>query len=59
MPWRWSLGAAQAAAFSHIAVSKALTIIGMFMPKFGLMPFFATDTFTGGLATAWLSAWLP
>ncbi len=28
------------AAFNHMAVSKALLIIGMFMPKLGLAPFF-------------------
>lgn len=37
------------AAVSQAAVSKALLIIGMFIPKFGLVPFFGT-TFTGGLA---------
>jgi hypothetical protein len=31
-------------------VSNALLIIGMFMPKFGLVPFFGTATFTAGLA---------
>jgi hypothetical protein len=39
----------QAAARSHAAVSKALTIIGMFMPKLGLTPFFVTATLTAGL----------
>ena len=39
----------QAAAFNHTAVSKALTIIGMFMPKFGLTPLLGTATFTAGL----------
>ncbi len=28
------------AAVSHMAVSKALLISGMFMPKFGMVPFF-------------------
>ena len=37
------------AALSHAAVSKALLIIGMFMPKLGLVPFLGTD-FTAGLA---------
>ena len=37
------------AALSHAAVSKALLIIGMFMPKLGLVPFLGT-TFTAGLA---------
>jgi hypothetical protein len=35
------------AAFSQAAVSKALFIIGRFMPKFGLTPFFGT-TFGAG-----------
>jgi hypothetical protein len=34
---------------SHIDVSKALHIIGMFMPKLGLVPFFGTAT----LAAPW------
>ena len=42
---------AQAAAGSQAAVSKALTIFGMFIPKFGLAPFFDTATLTAGLAT--------
>ncbi len=37
------------AATSQLAVSNALLIIGMFMPKFGLVPFFGT-TLTAGLA---------
>ena len=40
---------------SHAAVSKALHIIGMFMPKLGLPPAFVTDTFAAGL-TAVLGA---
>ncbi|MBL8347245.1 MAG: hypothetical protein JNN03_17525 [Rubrivivax sp.] len=36
---------------SHTAVSKALTIIGMFMPKFGFTPLLGTATFAGGLTT--------
>jgi flagellar biosynthesis component FlhA len=39
------------AALSQAAVSKALLIIGMFMPKLGLVPFLGT-TFTAGLAAA-------
>jgi len=39
----------QAAALSHTAVSNALTIIGMFMPKFGLAPFLGIATFAAGL----------
>lgn len=38
------------AALSHIAVSKALHIIGMFIPKFGLTPLFAL-TFVAGLVS--------
>jgi membrane protein YqaA with SNARE-associated domain len=38
-----------AAAFNQADVSNALTIIGMFMPKFGLTPFLGTATFTAGL----------
>jgi hypothetical protein len=37
------------AAFNQAAVSKALLIIGMFMPKFGLVPFLGT-TLTACLA---------
>ena len=40
------------AAVSHIAVSKALLIIGMFIPKFGLTPFLAADL-AAGLAASW------
>ncbi len=35
---------------SQAAVSNALLIIGMFMPKLGLAPFFGTATFAAGLA---------
>ena len=49
--WFQPSGADQA-AFSHIAVSKALLIIGMFMPKFGLVPFLGT-TFTALTVFAW------
>ena len=38
-----------------MAVSKALLIIGMFMPKLGLVPFLGT-TFTAGL-TAVVVVW--
>jgi hypothetical protein len=38
------------AAFSHIAVSNALLISGMFMPKLGLTEFFAL--FAAGLAAS-------
>ena len=44
------------AAFSQAAVSKALHIIGMFMPKLGLVPFFGTATFGAGLALLPLGA---
>jgi hypothetical protein len=33
-------------------VSKALLIIGMFMPKLGLAPFFGTATLAGALGGA-------
>jgi hypothetical protein len=44
------------AAFSQAAVSKALLIIGMFMPKLGLMPFLGTVTLAGCF-TAMLLFW--
>ena len=40
------------AAFRHAAVSKALLIKGMFMPKLGLVPFLGT-TFTALTVFAW------
>jgi len=40
------------AALSQAAVSKALLIIGMFMPKFGLVPFLGTATLGAGLEAA-------
>lgn len=40
------------AARSHAAVSKALHIIGMFMPKLGLVPFLGT-TFVALTVFAW------
>ena len=44
------------AAFNHIAVSNALHIIGMFIPKFALAAFFEVD-FTGLLsATFWATS---
>jgi hypothetical protein len=45
------------AALSHAAVSKALHIMGMLVPKFGLNPFFDTATLGGGFAAIVLSAW--
>jgi hypothetical protein len=39
------------AALNQAAVSNALLIIGMFMPKLGLVPFFGT-TLTAGLTVA-------
>ena len=45
-------GARYAAAFNHTAVSNALTIIGMFMPKFGLTPLLGTGALGGALAGA-------
>ncbi len=38
------------AALSQAAVSKALLIIGMFIPKFGFTPFFAAAGFAAGVA---------
>jgi hypothetical protein len=35
------------AAFNHIAVSNALLIIGMFMPKLGLVPALALALLAG------------
>ncbi len=49
-PSRASESARRHAAFSHIAVSKALLIIGMFMPKLALAAFFAA----GLPATFWV-----
>jgi hypothetical protein len=43
------------AALSHIAVSNALLIIGMFMPKFGFTPFFDT-AFGAGFSAAGASS---
>jgi len=43
------------AAFNHAAVSKALLIKGMFMPKLGLVPFLGT-TFTALTALAWATS---
>ena len=40
------------AAFNQAAVSKALLIIGMFMPKLGLVPFFGTTLAAGFTAGA-------
>ena len=50
-PPRARCQAIQAAARSQAAVSKALVIFGMFMPKLGLVPFLGT-TFAAGLAAA-------
>lgn len=44
------------AALSQAAVSNALHIIGMFMPKLGLMPFFETATLGAGLTALVLGA---
>jgi len=43
------------AAFSHIAVSKALLIIGMFMPKLLFAAFFAAGL-AGLSATLWATS---
>jgi hypothetical protein len=40
------------AALSHIEVSNALHIIGMFMPKLGLVPLLGTATFAAGFGAA-------
>jgi hypothetical protein len=40
------------AAFNQAAVSKALHIIGMFMPKLGFTPFFVVGVLAAGLAGA-------
>ena len=42
------------AALSHIAVSKALLMSGMFMPKLALAAFF--DVFPGLSATFWATS---
>jgi hypothetical protein len=44
------------AATNHIAVSKALLINGMFMPKFGLVPFFGTTLTAGFAAVVWATS---
>ena len=48
-------GTARQAALSQAAVSNALLIIGMFMPKLGLMPFLGT-TFTAGFTGVLVAA---
>ncbi len=40
------------AALNHMAVSNALLISGMFMPKFGLVPFFGAATLGAGFSVA-------
>ena len=45
------------AALSQAAVSNALLISGMFMPKFGLVPFLGTATFAAGFTGALLLVW--
>jgi hypothetical protein len=44
----WGRSGLHAAACNHAAVSNALTIIGMFMPKFGLKPLLGAATLTAG-----------
>jgi hypothetical protein len=44
------------AADSQAAVSKALLIIGMFMPKLGLVPFLGTTLGAAGLAAGTVPA---
>ena len=48
------LGAVGQAALSHIAVSNALLIIGMFMPKFALAALL--DALAGFSATFWATS---
>ena len=50
-------GAGAQAASRQAAVSKALVIFGMFIPKFGLKPFFETVTFGGVLTVVLPSCW--
>jgi len=45
------------AAFSHAAVSNALLINGMFMPKFGLIPFLGAAGLGAGFAVLLPSVW--
>ncbi len=52
-PSRASESACDHAAFSHIAVSKALLIIGMFMPKLAFAALFAAGL-AGLSATLWV-----
>jgi len=40
---------------NHMAVSKALLIIGMFMPKLGLAPFFG-GALGGGFTGSWAAS---
>jgi hypothetical protein len=47
------------AAFSHAAVSNALHIIGMFMPKLGLVPFLGTGLTAGLGAGGGTTAGVP
>ena len=44
------------AALSHAAVSNALLINGMFMPKLGLVPFFGTTLTAGFAAVVWVTS---
>ena len=45
------------AAFNQAAVSNALLIKGMFMPKLGLVPFFGTALTAGlGAAIVWVNS---
>lgn len=46
-----------AATLSQAEVSNALTIIGMFMPKFGLTPFLGTTFGAAGLTMLVLLLW--
>jgi hypothetical protein len=46
---RLFLSSRDQAALSHIAVSKALLISGMLVPKFGFVPLFGAATLAAGL----------
>ena len=52
LPLRSACSDHDQAALNQAAVSNALLIIGMFMPKLGLVPFLGTATFGAGLAAA-------
>ncbi|MFZ4652466.1 MAG: hypothetical protein ACOYLV_17285, partial [Rubrivivax sp.] len=53
---RWTERRTQA-AFSQAAVSNALLILGMFIPKLGFTPFLGTATFGAGFGAIACSPW--